>query len=811
MSRPVNINNTLTFVPNGNTGTTNLTASSQYPTSNGNTDHTSSTYVQFTTQTTAGYTYYTFPVSGIPENASISSVSCIAKIRINNISRVSNTNIQLYSGTTAKGSSKTFSSTSASNTVTLDGATWTVSEVNNARLRFGGKKANSNNSGYIYFYGATLSVTYALQGTEYEITSTLATDAVDSIDPAGQTYVKEGDDYELSIYADSIDDFIVEDNGVDVTNQLVQHQNQSGENTISKTADSFTTGFSGGTSMNFYTSSSSTGNNFNYAVGHTAESPGSTSSGSGSWTYVKENGDSTNNTGYADFVFDFSDIPVNAIIKSVQVKCYGAVESSGQSTSHADITLFSGSTQKGTMQKFTSSSNSVITISDSGTWTRAELQSAKLRFAVGYYGGHIFGITWNVTYETPVDTPYYWTYALTNIQADHVIVISDKIIEIPDEDPQYDYYPITISSINATTTPGRGTTRVVEGSNQTITIYPDDPLVTLILDNGVDVSSQLVTHTGSQPTYTVTTQVSGASYGFNLNSSTGYYVSTNSGVNKSASVARINLDLPVRCLITIQYINYAEENYDYGMFGKVDTAVATDGLTASNGSSSPSDSVSNYQLAMASNSSSAQTITYEVESGEHFIDVKYGKDDATNNGNDSLQWKVLSIEPLEANNYYTYTLTNIQESHNLIFVFGDVTFWYINSSGSGCKLYPNGQYVVLDGDSYKLTIVPNENNATVSITDNGNNVTNSLERIESQVQKDGNTITYVNYIYRLSNISSTHNLIINCVSGSTIYMKVNNSWIAISKVYKKIDDRWQEQSDYSSLFDLTKIYVNGTN
>lgn len=239
--------------------------------------------------------------------------------------------------------------------------------------------------------------------------------------------------------------------------------------------------------------------------------------------------------------------------------------------------------------------------------------------------------------------------------------------------------------------------------------------------------------------------------------------------------------------------------------------VATDGLTASNNSSSPSDSVSNYQLAMASNSSSAQTITYEVESGEHFIDVKYGKDDATDNGNDSLQWKVLSIEPLEANNYYTYTLTNIQQSHNLIFVFGDVTYWYINSSGSGCKLYPNGQYVVLDGDSYKLIIVPNENNATVSITDNGNNVTNSLERIESQVQKDGNTITYVNYIYRLSNISSTHNLIINCVSGSTIYMKVNNSWIAISKVYKKIDDRWQEQSDYSSLFDLTKIYVNGTN
>ena len=41
-------------------------------------------------------------------------------------------------------------------------------------------------------------------------------------------------------------------------------------------------------------------------------------------------------------------------------------------------------------------------------------------------------------------------------------------------------------------------------------------------------------------------------------------------------------------------VNYAEENYDYGMFGKLDTAVATDGLTAGSSGSYPSDSTSNY-------------------------------------------------------------------------------------------------------------------------------------------------------------------------------------------------------------------------
>ena len=160
-----------------------------------------------------------------------------------------------------------------------------------------------------------------------------------------------------------------------------------------------------------------------------------------------------------------------------------------------------------------------MTILSPGTWTRAELQNAKLRFTVAYYGGWLGGVTWTVNYTVPSVNPYYWTYSLSNVAANHTIIISDAIIEIPDEDPQYEYYPITISSINATTDPVRGTTRVVEGTDTTITIYPDDPLVTLITDNGVDVSSQLVQHGGTIPDPTIAT-ASGASYGFTLNSPT---------------------------------------------------------------------------------------------------------------------------------------------------------------------------------------------------------------------------------------------------------------------------------------------------
>ena len=792
MSRPITINESLVVNPSNYTDLVNLTTSStQYPISNGYTDTSSTTYARFTTTyNSAGYCYYTFSISGIPAEATIDSVTASVKVRINNTGRVSNTNCQLYSGTAAKGTGVTFSSTSTSNIVSLTNTgTWTVSDLNNLRIRIDGTGSNQNNSGYIYFYGANVTINYSLSTTAYTITA--VSSIVDIVPSPATQELYEGETATVRIDAADLEDVEVTDNDIDVTESLVRHNNTTESITVSQTAESLTTGFSGGSNMNFYTSSSSTGHNFNYAVGHTAESPGSTSSGSGSWTYVKDNGSSTNQTGYGDFSFDFSNIPENAIITSVEVKCYGAVESASQSTSHADISLFSGNTQKGSTQSFTSSTNSIITISTPGTWTRTELQSAKLRFSVGYYGGHIFGITWNVTYTLPITNPYYWTYTLSNLNNDHIISIDPVGAYIPpEEDPLYTYYSLTLSSINATTDPNSGTTRVVQGSNQTITIYPTDPVLTLALDNGVDITSQLVNNIPSN-TYTITTQVSGASYGFNLNSGTGYYVSTNNGVAKSASVARINMNFESSCIVTIQYINYAEANYDYGMFGKLDTAVATDGLTAnsSTGASSPSDSTSNYQLAMASNSASTQTISYTVPAGQHFIDIKYGKDDATDSNNDTLQWKILSVEATSGGGNYTYTLNNIQQNHSLIFVFGNVSYYFVTSSGSNCRLFPDGQQVKLAGDSYTINIVPNNITDTIILTDNG---TQQLLTQETGTDKYGNPA--VSYKYTIQSVNATHTLVITTTPASSLFIKQNGNWIRVLKIYTKNNGAWVEQS-----------------
>ena len=68
-----------------------------------------------------------------------------------------------------------------------------------------------------------------------------------------------------------------------------------------------------------------------------------------------------------NYPFDFSSLPVDAEITAVEVKCYGATESTTETARHADISLWCGNTQKGTTQAFTSTSNSTITISDPGT------------------------------------------------------------------------------------------------------------------------------------------------------------------------------------------------------------------------------------------------------------------------------------------------------------------------------------------------------------------------------------------------------------------------------------------------------------
>lgn len=794
MSRPISYTSAVTVNVATYSGATSYvtTATTNPPSSGLYSSANTTNYASFSaTSTSSGFAYYLFSVT-VPTSATINSIACTARGRTSATSS-GTSSFQLFAGSTAKGSQTTFTTTSVS-AMNLTVGNWTAAEVNSGvALRIGTRRSSSTRAYSTRFYGATLTINYTVNSTMYEITASSEYTGA-TVSPATQEAMA-GDSGYVKIFPDDLNNIIVEDNGSDVTSSLEYVAPTPGTFTLTGVPVSYDSVHS---SVAGIASDSGVTNGFTPATSTTRVS-------------ISSNTQANSETNIY-FNFDCSSIPENAVINSVACQAK-AVISSGYFPTRI-IQLCAGTTKKGSPTTVTNSSiNNTVnvqTIADTGTWTREELDDIKIlvqgirttstsNFNISFYGA-----TLTVNYTVP-DEPYF-RYTLTNVSADHDVVVKQSVIIPPDEDPTKTYYSITVSSINATTDPGRGTTRVESGTGQTITITPSDPQLTLALDNGVDITSQLVDHSSSTPTSGITTTAPNASYGFAYSSSTGYYVSQNKGVSTSAAVCIVTFNLPVRCLVTFQYINYAEATYDFGIFGNVDVPL-NNNYKPANGDMPDSD----YKLACntnAYNSSSEQTLTYEIPAGEHSIYIKFSKDEATNSNNDTLQFKVASIEPLEPTNYYTYQLNNINADHSLVFIFGDVTYYFVTSSTDGtAKLYPDGQMVQLPGDTYRLVVVPENTGDTITVRDNNVDVTGSVVRKQETIEKDGQTITVINYIYELSNVQTGHTITVSSSGTNTPFVKVNGDWAQLTAIWKKVNGTWQQQDLDSEIFDDGTLYV----
>lgn len=124
--------------------------------------------------------------------------------------------------------------------------------------------------------------------------------------------------------------------------------------------------------------------------------------------------------------------------------------------------------------------------------------------------------------------------------------------------------------------------------------------------------------------------ISGATYGFALNSS-GYYESQNKGVDSSYAICRINFTTDGVYSLAIDCINSAEQNYDFGLISNLDSSLSLSNSTDS----------SVYQSFQSVSTTAEYRVLFVTPSmGSHFIDVKYKKDGSVNSNNDSLQFKV---------------------------------------------------------------------------------------------------------------------------------------------------------------------------
>lgn len=165
------------------------------------------------------YIDYSFEFDEIPDGATINSVTCTVKGHCENTSR-STAKLQLYAGSTAKGSESKFTSTSAQ-TLTLSTGSWTAEEIPTMKLRF--------TIGYYggLVNGATVTVSYTYNDTTWIITV-----SGDGATPQGDTEVRDGESFTVRI--DSGTTPHVTDNGTDVSSQVVTRTDSAPTYTVER-------------------------------------------------------------------------------------------------------------------------------------------------------------------------------------------------------------------------------------------------------------------------------------------------------------------------------------------------------------------------------------------------------------------------------------------------------------------------------------------------------------------------------------------------------------------------------------------------
>lgn len=147
-----------------------------------------------------------------------------------------------------------------------------------------------------------------------------------------------------------------------------------------------------------YTGINSGSNYIKNAVGKTAENY---YTGANNWYSSRT---AAVDSRYAQYTFDLSSIPENA--ENIKVGCSIAGKAENSTYNHSAGGRYSvwrlccNGTGKSEQIHATATSIKVYTFSNTGTWTRDELNGLQLRHYVGYYGGGTAGITLTIEYTT---------------------------------------------------------------------------------------------------------------------------------------------------------------------------------------------------------------------------------------------------------------------------------------------------------------------------------------------------------------------------------------------------------------------------
>lgn len=380
-----------------------------------NTDNTTYATITNTVSGTTSYYIYLrgFNFNDIPSNVNINSFTIRLKISEQGCNTGGNYVPRLCNDTTTLNGTCNVLTTSIQTlefTSVSSNFEDIISYGDNFGIRITCRRAQRSTTGYVYIYGAEIEVDYTLI-VYHDITSTLNTNKIDSIDPLGTISVLEGTDYVLRIDGDSITGVTITDNNIDASNQLVLHTG----------LDSY----SDSTVLGTYSlvSGSFSGNGADYFQGLVGSGANSAQTSSNYYA-------SSGNIVVFTYNFDFENIPSNAVITRLYCEINGHAESISNSNEYMCAQIRSGDTQLSTELNFKdcSTSNTTQTIEATTLPTVSQLSDLVLYCRLGYYGGAINGATCYIEYDVPI-TKEYWTYTVENVVTNHTIIVGSNASE----------------------------------------------------------------------------------------------------------------------------------------------------------------------------------------------------------------------------------------------------------------------------------------------------------------------------------------------------------------------------------------------
>ena len=550
---------------------------------------------------------------------------------------------------------------------------------------------------------------------------------------------------------------------------------------------------------------------------------------------------------------NFTDIPENATINSISctVKICSS-NSSGLST--ATVQLYSGSVAKGSEIDFTTSTSTTPRqFTNTGSWTREELDNLELRI---------------ICKKSGTSNRYVRFYG------------ADLTITYSYNETQYE---ITTSSQASGITISPASQYITAGGNGTVTLTNvTDITETGVEDNNIGVSNKLVNTSGT--TYTYTIEEIDCDHNIIVKSVPSVYLTVQNNSSLVTSTIPVSGSTTKLAQGTLQGIKiYTNEINHINIFDdnvKNNNVVLEYEIEEDNISLNPSSnrngtfdtwsSASNAHNSTSNTSSRAniQASTSTVQYGDYFFNVSSIPSNATilsiscqfrayvsRAYSSGSGIKLMSGETTKSNlntswisktSTAIYSITGIEdftrsELDNLsLRIYG-------KSSRSGSSIYFYGADLTIEyeyeSDTYYLytslvttnktiriedkpirTISTSSNVSGVTISSSaasvyeGESVTitvNATDLTEVSILDNGTDITSLfsgsngTYTYTLSNITVNHTIVVNEVSSSQpAYIKVNGQYVSISKIWKKVNNVWVEQTDYSNLFDNNHIYVH---